>query len=505
MTLRRYKIFLAAYALRNYERALAKRELCRLVPDVRILSEQGRTLVVETTKENAAREMERLAFFSGFQSGNNCFRTHQNKVEALDPARDNSRNIRYFMHSLHEYKGRFYPQLCKSLMNITGGGQGVALDPFCGCGTLLLEATLNRVPAVGVDINPVGWLITHAKIAGTRLGNADIDKIHGIFSGNLAHLENKYLRHDSDISGKDKNYLNRWFPCENLQKLLVIDKVIQSSFAGDARIFLSAVLSSILRIFSFQSPGEQRIRRRKDTPPSNVYEVFTEHLLTHLHKIRRIRNIVPPIEHHTITAHLGDARAIPLADSSVDCAVTSPPYATALPYIDADRLSLFFMAYADKRKFRELERAMIGSREISAREKAKWEAAIIHSPNPLPGEVTELLAEILQKNKNAQVGFRRKNTAALLCRYFFDMREALVDLRRVLKPAAQAALVVGDNSTVAGGDKIEIPTARFINLIAEQNGFRLRDVMPMTITTPYNIYSKNAIRREFISFLEVIK
>lgn len=499
----RRELVFAEYPLRPHERELALMELRGLLPDARIL-EEGRAVVsFETADPDAERQLRRLAFFSRFRADGGWTLTRQRELEALDGGRPGARNIRYLAHGLHEYKGRFYPQLGKALMNAAGGGRGAALDPFCGCGTLLLEAALCGAPAVGVDINPVGWMIARAKIASMRLGEKSADNMRRIFGADDDDNGAPFQTPSAAPDGAGMDYLRRWFPESNLREILQLDAKIRARFSGEARLFLRVVLSESLKRFSWQAPGEQRVRRRKDSPPDNVRAFFRGRLFSHLDKaaaLRKLRPERPP----KADARLGDARALPVASASADFVVTSPPYATALPYIDADRLSLFFFGLADRAKFAELERRSIGNREISVAGRKLWEARIVRARADfeLPEEILDFLDETRDRNARAKTGFRRRNTAALLCKYFLDMRDALREMRRALKPNGPAALVVGDNFTVAGGARMEIPTARFINLIAEQNGFRLRRTVSTAPPAAYNIYSRNATRRETVSFLQ---
>ena len=503
MIMRRYELAFAEYPLREYERTLALRELCGLLPDARLTEESGKRVILDTADIAAPEKMKQLAFFSSFRDSQNGalpIFTAQREIEALDGGRAHTRNIRYFMHSLHEYKGRFYPQIAKSLINATKADGGIALDPFCGCGTLLLEAALSNTPAIGVDRNPIGWMIARAKIASMRFGEKRIQTMRDIYG----HCSPPPDSGDNAIPRRlDIEYLRRWFPDDNLKKLMLLRSSIDSRFSGDSRLFLKVALSGILKRFSYQSPGEQRIRRRKDEPPKNVYQRFGCEVNQHLDKITTLKSRCQfaPVQTKSI---LGDARCLPLSDGAISFVVTSPPYATALPYIDADRLSLFFMGFTNRKRFPTLEREMIGNREISPRDRDQWETQIatLRPDKDMPVEILNVLVEIRDRNRKEIVGFRRRNMAALLCKYFIDMRDTLRELHRVMKSNGQAAFIVGDNSTVAGKKRIEIPTANFINRIAKQNGFRCREAIPMTTQTAYNIYSKNAIRRETISILE---
>lgn len=70
----------------------------------------------------------------------------------------------YATHSLFPYRGKFHPQLVKSLLNIIGLKKGdIVLDPMCGSGTTNIEASLLGIDSVAVDISPFCRLMTKTK------------------------------------------------------------------------------------------------------------------------------------------------------------------------------------------------------------------------------------------------------------------------------------------------------------------------------------------------------
>src|SRR5579872_914887 len=64
----------------------------------------------------------------------------------------NRRCLRYGTHGIHEYRGKFFPQLVRSLLNIAGvPKRGVVADPMCGSGTTNVETVLGEYQALGLD------------------------------------------------------------------------------------------------------------------------------------------------------------------------------------------------------------------------------------------------------------------------------------------------------------------------------------------------------------------
>ena len=66
--------------------------------------------------------------------------------------------------AFHWYPARYIPQVAGILINyFTDPGETV-LDPFCGSGTTMIEAYKFGRKAVGIDLNPIGILMTKAKL-----------------------------------------------------------------------------------------------------------------------------------------------------------------------------------------------------------------------------------------------------------------------------------------------------------------------------------------------------
>ncbi|GAG78787.1 unnamed protein product, partial [marine sediment metagenome] len=70
----------------------------------------------------------------------------------------------YAFHNLYPYKGKFYPRLVRTLINTFKLNQNsLLLDPFNGSGTATHEASLMGIKSTGVDVTPVGVMLSELK------------------------------------------------------------------------------------------------------------------------------------------------------------------------------------------------------------------------------------------------------------------------------------------------------------------------------------------------------
>jgi hypothetical protein len=183
--------------------------------------------------------------------------------------------------------------------------------------------------------------------------------------------------------------------------------------------------------------------------------------------------------------------------TSVDAIITSPPYATALPYIDTSRLSLVLLGLCAASELRSLEKAQIGNREISKSERKEEEQQIGKKLQVLPSEVRLFIERLLRKLKDSDAGFRKLNTPVLLAQYFSDMRTVLEQTHAVLANTGLAYWLVGPNRTEVGGKWLEIDTAHWIAAIAENVGF-FTSVEELDAYQRFGLHQRNGIRREFL-------
>ncbi|MGC9001079.1 DNA methyltransferase, partial [Caldisericum sp.] len=70
----------------------------------------------------------------------------------------------YAFHNLYPYKGKFYPRIVRALINAFKLDQGsLLLDPFNGSGTTTHEASLMGIKSVGIDVTPMGIILSELK------------------------------------------------------------------------------------------------------------------------------------------------------------------------------------------------------------------------------------------------------------------------------------------------------------------------------------------------------
>ena len=413
------------------------------------------------------------------------------------------RVLRYGPHGIHEYRGKFFPQLVRALINASGVRPGSTVaDPMMGSGTAIVESVLAGNKAWGLDINPLSVLVSRTKVEVLSLDPETLGETYEFIRGQVhsdVRPRSCGTRWSMNLPKRDQEYLASWFSPEALASLDVIMQAINRIEVPALHHLGMVSLSNILRRVSWQKDDDLRVRKeiRLDIdidPQKEFLEEFSRSVKTIMAFLLQEREISIP----NWAADEGDARQASRlwGEETVDLIITSPPYATALPYLDTDRLSLTYLGLIPRAEFRARERDMIGNREVSAGLRDAYLARLEREGDQIPQSVRDVIGTIQRSNEGVEVGFRRRNLPALLASYFFDMRDVIRECYRALKPGATAFFVVGNNHTVSRGLRIDILTTRLLEDVARVEGFEVGEPLSMEMLASRDIFRRNAVASE---------
>ena len=504
------------YRYLPYERRLLTEEAAALGDIIAIKdgSVDVQARVATGNTESFIQCLHRLTYFSHFSLGNGpqlptqqfLFETTANGTRTA--ARQSTR---YSTHGLHEYKGKFHPQIARHLMNRTKLEMGsIVFDPFAGSGTVLVEAIHFGCNAVGVEANPLAAAVAKAKIKLLTCTERDLKSFQKVAEDSIrelpsAKVANHYARR-LQLSDAHLQYLESWFAPRILAKLLKFRADCQKYLTDEWASAADVLVSSIAREVSQQDPADLRIRRRKkplDDAP--IEELLAANTSIVVNRALGARNL---LGHKSTLANVffGDSRNPSvevqralrvIGRRKVDAIITSPPYATALPYIDTSRLSLVLLGLCEPCQLKSLERLQIGNREISPSERKKAEDSLEATLVVLPKSVGTFINTLVNTLKTCEAGFRKRNTPALLTQYFTDMKTVLIQNHKLLESKGQAFWLVGPNKTQLNNEWLQIDTPRWLADIAESVGFSVT-LSALDTYQRFGLHQRNGIREEFL-------
>ena len=329
-----------------------------------------------------------------------------------------------YTHGLHRFAAKFIPQVPGWALDTFGSRSSVVVDPFMGSGTTLVEGLLRGGTTIGIDIDPLARYIARAKV--TPLDDERITAL-------AAELAARWRTPAATLQPPmpDIGNFTHWFSAEQWGWVQALRDTILGLDCDDGeRAFLLVVFSSALRWVSNADDQSQKtyVSGTLRKQPPAVAEVFWRFLrraaagLADLNRKRHSESV-------TVIVDDADATRLGLRPSSVDLAVTSPPYLDSVDYPYNMMVEYFWLGpllgVPDRRAFNALRR-----RPIGAKNPADW----IDLPASLEGTVP----------LDVMPSARRAAAAT----YFASMERHFAEMARALKPGARYVLVVGNSQTL---------------------------------------------------------
>lgn len=367
-------------------------------------------------------------------------------------------DVGYFTHSFFKYPAKFIPQIPAWAIENFTTIDDIVLDCFAGSGTTLVEASLKNRQCLGVDFDEISMLLSRVK--STQLSKEDISITKNILSN---FDKEKY----SDKPLPRLKNLNHWFPEENIKSLNALYYYITEQKASRKIIdFLLVCYISSIRKSSYsdeQSPKPYISTKHKKDPKETV-KLFMSIVENYIYKIDTDKFTL-----HYKSKFIGnDARDFTSKKyyNKIKLVCASPPYINAFDYVRVLRLENVWLRNLEDSNITEHKKNQIGTEQIYANE---------YNCPPHKFDIKELDTKIDQLYKID------KKRAHIVCKYFIDMQDNLINVRKYLHDEGSYVLVVGDCEI----RKIVFPVYKYLIELAEKNHYTNSIVFSYLIRNPY--------------------
>ncbi len=251
-------------------------------------------------------------------------------------------------HPFHAYPARLHPAVARALVSSLALPPGaLVLDPFCGSGTVLVEALAAGFNALGRDLSPFAVELAQLK---TRVTNAQDRRRMVTAAASVAMRAEQGARLHRQL--RVPRGEQRWFHPHALAELSALRTELRETkgFTLDA---LRMLFSSILVKASLQASDSDARRVRKDVPIRAAIHWFADKARELDGCLAALEAAVPEGVRAQVSADDATTLAT-VADASVDAIVTSPPYANTYDYVQHHERRYLWLGL-DARAMRERE------------------------------------------------------------------------------------------------------------------------------------------------------
>jgi 16S rRNA G966 N2-methylase RsmD len=279
---------------------------------------------------------------------------------AFDVGEADADATRAHVHGFHSYPARLHPIVAGRLIEAFPDAKTI-LDPFCGSGTVLVEARLRGRAAKGTDVNPLAIRLARLKARGVPAlqRKALVDnakKIEEYARKRRVARASPTMRYpEEDVALFDAHVL---LELDSIRD--GIDAVHSKGLREDLELILSAILTKCSR--QRGDTGKKDLQHRRLAPGfvGKMFVAKAEELSRALEEFeKRLPKETPELDVHSDDARvLGTVRA-----GSIDLVLSSPPYAATYDYLEHHDVRLRWLRLRVER-FAELE---LGARRAYAR------------------------------------------------------------------------------------------------------------------------------------------
>lgn len=256
-----------------------------------------------------------------------------------------------WLHRMSAYVGKIKPGMAHWIIRAASKEGDVILDPFCGIGTVPLEADFLDREGIGVDLNPYAFAISRAKF-----DRAPIEE-------HLKWLDSLKLSVGKVSLAKSSEFMRKFYHPKTLKEILAIKDLL----IKEKKYFL---LGCLLGIIHGHRPGHLSAVTSLVIPYDPKTKAEYKEVIPRLQqKVKRMYRDGFLLKTRSKSIH-ADSRKLPLRDNVVDLVISSPPYFNTLDYVNDNRLRLEFLGYNQEKK-EGLKKDLIQDRENYLNEMGK--------------------------------------------------------------------------------------------------------------------------------------
>ncbi len=383
-------------------------------------------------------------------------------------------------HDWYRFVLSFPPHLVRDyIQKFELNHKSVVLDPFCGTGTTIVEAKLAGMKAIGLEGNPFPHFASSVKTDWKLNANDLSVRARQVAEQTLAILKSQEIDDNLSSSNPKKLELKTLSPETEklilgnsisplpLHKTLVLFECLKQfedePFYRHALLALGNAL--VFKISNLHFGPEVGVKKPKaDVPVISNWLLEIEKMANDLSKITG-KNFLDS------KVHLADARSFDIIEpNSVDAVITSPPYPNEKDYTRTTRLESVLLGFINsKEELRTLKKRLVRSNTRGIYKGDDDDRWIADFPE------IQRIADEIEKRRielGKDSGFERLYPRATKL-YFGGMAKHLADLRKVLRPGAQLAYVVGDQASYL---RVMIRTGQILGDIAQKLGYELVNI-----------------------------
>lgn len=335
------------------------------------------------------------------------------------------------------------------------------LDPFAGCGTVLVQAKIAGYDSFGVELNPLLQFIADVKLNSWTVRPSQLLKIYYSLPKHILAREPPFLKSEKQFNPgvltnlkRIKGGIDSFAPKTDEQK--TIKDLLNVAF--------SSILIDCSNLKRTPCLGYWKGKNINDNAP---FVLFNKKVLEIADDLRLLRSEYRDSLHVKSEVICANSMRYEYEDK-YDLVITSPPYMSGLDYVINYKIEMAWLGFTTSHKeAKVIKDEMVVCDNVSKgliREFSKsqyysnsWLDEIVHN---------------ISRNIESRGSYRRADMAWIVRKYFDDMNKVITRVAKSLNKNGRFILVVGD-SLIAD---TYVPTDLILAKMGNEHGLDIENI-----------------------------
>lgn len=335
------------------------------------------------------------------------------------------------------------------------------LDPFAGCGTVLVQAKIDGYESFGVELNPLLKYIADVKLNSWTVRPSQLLRAYHSLRTDAMTSQPRFLKSERQFNAgvlinlqRIKAGIDLFNPrSEERRKIKDLLNVAFASILVDA--------SNLKRTPCL---GYWKAKHIDDNAP---FVLFNQKILEMAEDLRRLQSEYKEslcIQSEVICANSMDYEY----GDKYDLVITSPPYMNGLDYVMNYKIEMAWLGFITSHKeAKAIKDNMVVCDNVS-KGLIKGFSETEHYTNKWLDEITESITHNIETRQS----YRRVDMPFIVQKYFDDMNKVVARVSRALNKGGCFILVVGD-SLIAD---TYIPTDLILAKMGAEHGLDIESI-----------------------------
>lgn len=338
----------------------------------------------------------------------------------------------------------------------------VILDPFAGCGTVLVQSKLNGYKSIGTELNPLLKFIADAKV---NSWDVDPELLFETFS-----YIPKDLRTPAPEFLKSENHFNTGV-LKNLEVLkggidsIPVKTKKQVKIKNIILLAFSSILIDCSNLKRTPCLGYWKDKKVANNAPWILIEQKIKDICNDLTILQKDFKENIKTENNAILANAMEYRH----EDSFDLVITSPPYMNGLDYVMNYKIEMAWLGFTKASKdAKKVKDSLVVCDNVSRGLIKSFAKSNSKYTNSWIENIKVNIAENIERRGN----YRRNDMPYIVHKYFDDMYKVMNTITNSLNQNGRFILVVGD-SLIAD---VYVPTDLILAKIGRELGLTIEKI-----------------------------